>query len=263
MSTSYSYQKIPASRIATLDVYAVGKTRHHVSALLEFDVTESRSRLKELRREGRKISFNAWLISVIGKALKQHPEAASFLYSKKKLIVFDPINISVMVEKVSGGKKVPIPLVIERVNEKTAQEITQEIEDAKNQLFAKEDIVLNRRSKIVERLYYRLPGMLRRLIWKYMLKHPKTAYKNMGNAVITSLGMMGRINGWFIHTTIHPVSFGVGSVIKKPVVIGNEIKIREILNMTVLLDHDVMDGAPMVRLLNDLTQYIEKGGITD
>ncbi len=168
-----------------------------------------------------------------------------------------------MVEKVSDGKKVPIPLVIERVDEKSAQDITQEIEDAKNQQFAIDDIVLNRRSKIVERLYYRLPGMLRRLIWKYMLKHPKTAYKNMGNAVITSLGMMGRINGWFIHTTIHPVSFGVGSVIKKPVVIGNEIKIREILNMTVLLDHDVMDGAPMVRLLNDLTQYIEKGGITD
>jgi len=71
--------------------------------------------------------------------------------------------------------------------------------------------------------------------------------------------MTGRINGWFIHRSVHPVSFGVGSVIQKPVVKNNEIKIREILNMTILADHDVMDGAPMVRFLNDLTQSLETG----
>lgn len=58
---------------------------------------------------------------------------------------------------------------------------------------------------------------------------------------------------------MHPVSFGVGSVIMKPVVAGNEIKPREILNMTILVDHDVIDGAPMVRFLGDLTDYLENG----
>jgi pyruvate/2-oxoglutarate dehydrogenase complex dihydrolipoamide acyltransferase (E2) component len=81
----------------------------------------------------------------------------------------------------------------------------------------------------------------------------------MGNAVITSVGMIGRINGWFIHKSIHPISFGISSVLKKPVVVDNEIKVREILNMTILVDHDVIDGAPMVRFLNDLTKYIETG----
>jgi len=41
--------------------------------------------------------------------------------------------------------------------------------------------------------------------------------------------------------------------------VNNEILIREILNMTILVDHDVIDGAPMVRLLNDLTRLIESG----
>ncbi|MDZ7635784.1 MAG: 2-oxo acid dehydrogenase subunit E2 [Bacteroidales bacterium] len=71
--------------------------------------------------------------------------------------------------------------------------------------------------------------------------------------------MMGKVNGWFIHRSVHPVSFGIGSVIKKPVAIDNEIKIREILNMTILIDHDLVDGAPMVRMLKDLTKYIETG----
>ncbi len=81
----------------------------------------------------------------------------------------------------------------------------------------------------------------------------------MGNVAVTSVGMMGKINGWFIHKSVHPVSFGVGSVIKKPVVFENEVKIREILNMTILVDHDVVDGAPMVRFLDDLTDYVENG----
>ncbi|HZK60803.1 MAG TPA: 2-oxo acid dehydrogenase subunit E2 [Anaerovoracaceae bacterium] len=69
------------------------------------------------------------------------------------------------------------------------------------------------------------------------------------------------INGWFLHKSVHPVSFGIASILKKPVVIENEIRIREILNMTILVDHDVIDGAPMVRLLNDLTKSIESGEI--
>ena len=81
---------------------------------------------------------------------------------------------------------------------------------------------------------------MRRLAWKLMLSKPA-------------------INVWFIHNSIHPVSFGVGSVIKKPVVEGDKVVPKEILNMTILADHDLLDGAPMVRMLNDLSNAIEKG----
>jgi pyruvate/2-oxoglutarate dehydrogenase complex dihydrolipoamide acyltransferase (E2) component len=104
-----------------------------------------------------------------------------------------------------------------------------------------------------------MPGFIRRAVWKFLLRNPKIAYKKMGNAVITSVGMIGKINGWFIHRSVHPISFGVGSVLKKAVVIEKEIKIREILNMTILVDHDVIDGAPMVRFLNNLTKSLESG----
>ena len=85
------------------------------------------------------------------------------------------------------------------------------------------------------------------------------AFRKMGNVVVTSVGMMGKINGWFIQKSIHPVSFGIGSVIRKPLAVGSEVTIREVLNMTVLIDHDIIDGAPMVRVLDDLTSYIENG----
>jgi pyruvate/2-oxoglutarate dehydrogenase complex dihydrolipoamide acyltransferase (E2) component len=259
MNNSFYFKKIPQSRIATFDTFSIGLQKHHVSALLEFDVTDSRRKLQELRRSGINVSFNAWIIKVISSALQKNPEASAFIYGKKKLIIFNDINISILVEKKIGDSRVPIPLVIEKTNEKSPSDITLEIENAKNQELINKDIVLGKKPTVAEQIYYQLPGFLRRTIWKIILRNPRYAYKKMGNVAITSVGMIGRINGWFIHKSIHPLSFGIGSVIKKPVVINNEIKIREILNMTILVDHDVIDGGPMVRFLNVLTKNIEGG----
>ena len=73
-----------------------------------------------------------------------------------------------------------------------------------------------------------------------------------------------KINGWFIPISVHPICFGVGSIIKKPAVIDDKIVIREILNASVLIDHDVIDGAPMTRFINELKKNIENGsGLQD
>jgi pyruvate/2-oxoglutarate dehydrogenase complex dihydrolipoamide acyltransferase (E2) component len=262
MKKEFIYRPVPRSRIATFDTFSIGLKKHHVPALLEFDVTESRRKLQESRRGGVNISFNGWIIKVIGSVLKEHPEAAAYLRGKRRLMIFSDINISILVEKLINGEKVPIPLVIEKANTKSAQEITAEIENAKSQEITSDNIVINRQRSLSERIYYHLPGFVRRLIWNMMLANPGFAYKRMGNAAVTSVGMIGKVNGWFIHRSVHPVSFGIGSVIKKPVVIDNEVRIRDILNMTVLVDHDLTDGAPMVRMLKDLTNYIEAGAFT-
>ncbi len=259
MNDEFYYKRIPRTRIATFDIFSIGLRKHHVSALLEFDVTESRKKLRDLRRKGARVSFNGWMVKAISSVLAKHPEASAYLYNKRKLIIFREMNISILVEKKIGNEKVPIAMVLEKTNQKSALEITLEIENARGQELSGNDIVLQKRSSPAERIYFLLPGFLRRSIWKVMLGNPRVAYKKMGNAVITSVGMMGKINGWFIHKSVHPVSFGIGSILKKPVVIDGEIKIREVLNMTILADHDVIDGAPMVRFLNDLTEYIETG----
>ena len=263
MKRPYTFQSIPRSRIATFDVYSIGLQKHHVSAILEFDVTDSRRKLQEARRSGINVSFNAWLIKSISQVLQQHKSAAAYLYNKRKLIIFNDINISILVEKKIDGKKVPIALLIEKTNEKSAMEISTEIEEAKNRGLSKKEIVLHKKANRSENIYFSMPGFIRRSLWRIMLKNPKFAFNRMGNVVISSVGMMGTIKGWFLHKSVHPLSFGIGSVLKKPAVINNQIQVREILNMTILCDHDVIDGAPMVKLLNDLTKHIESGeGIT-
>jgi pyruvate/2-oxoglutarate dehydrogenase complex dihydrolipoamide acyltransferase (E2) component len=252
-------REFPKSRLATFDVYAAGKQKHHIAALLECDVTGSRLKLKALKAKGNRVSFTGWLIKEISKTLKEHKEAAAFLSGRRKIIIFNDIKISILVEKKINGMKVPMPLVIERSSDKSIEEITREITEGQTEELSEGTVVLNRKPAAMESFYYYMPGFMRRLVWKIMLKYPRFIYRKMGNAAVTSVGMAGQIRGWFIHASIHPVSFGIGSVIKKPLVIDDEIKVREVLNMTVLIDHDVIDGAPMARFVNALVKNIESG----
>lgn len=257
MSTGYYYKKFPRSRIATIDVYSIGQSKHHVVALLEFDVTDNRNNLKLLRREGNRVSFNGWIVKTIASVIHRHKEASAFLFSKRKLIVFEDVNVSFLVEKKIGDERVPIPLVIEKAQLKSLEEITSEIQNAVKGSLNENEIVINKQSTLAEKLYYFLPSFMRKIFWMIFLSRKKFAFAKMGNVAITSVGMIGKINGWFIHRSIHPIAFGIGSVLRKPVVVKNEIRIRDVLNMTVLMDHDVIDGAAMVRFLNDLTRELE------
>lgn len=251
--------KFPKSRLATIDICELSQQKHHVTGFIEIDVTEAREKIRRYKRETGRISFTAWLVKAISLTVKNHESVAAFLKGKRRIVVFDDVNISIVVEKRINGQKVPIPLVIEKANERTIEAITKQITDAQNEEMTDKAIVLNARSTRLERLYYNLPGFARRLAWRYMLKRPSLLFGKMGNVAITSLGMMGNINGWFIPKSIHPVCFGISSIIKKPVVVDNKICIREMLNMTILIDHDVIDGAPVARFINELSENIKNG----
>jgi pyruvate/2-oxoglutarate dehydrogenase complex dihydrolipoamide acyltransferase (E2) component len=46
--------------------------------------------------------------------------------------------------------------------------------------------------------------------------------------------------------------------VKKPVVAGKKIEIREMVNITAVFNHDIIDGAPAARFINRLRTIIEK-----
>jgi pyruvate/2-oxoglutarate dehydrogenase complex dihydrolipoamide acyltransferase (E2) component len=257
--SKYKIHKFPKSRIATIDVCAMGKKKHHVSAFLEMDVTLAKEKIKKYKKDVGKISFIAWLIKVIGHTVADKNAVAAYLAGKQKTIYFADVNISFLIEKEINGEKVPLPLVIEKANTLKIETITQLVNSSKQETLSNNQVVIQKRSTRAERFYYHLPGFVRRTIWKFMLKRPKMLFEKMGNVAVTSLGMYGKINGWFVPISIHPVCFGIGSVMKKPVVKNDNIEIRDILNLTVMIDHDVIDGGSMARFISALNKNIEAG----
>jgi hypothetical protein len=58
---------------------------------------------------------------------------------------------------------------------------------------------------------------------------------------------------------MHSLDLIVGSIAQKPAVVEGRIEPREMLNLTVAFDHDVVDGAPAARFVRRLFEVIECG----
>ena len=109
------------------------------------------------------------------------------------------------------------------------------------------------------RIYYALPQWVRLIFMRRILGNPRRSHAMMGTAVITSVGGAGHISGWVIPKAMHNLCFALGSIAKKPWVVANRVVIRDILHLTVLVDHDVVDGMPAVRFLSRLINNIQQG----
>jgi pyruvate/2-oxoglutarate dehydrogenase complex dihydrolipoamide acyltransferase (E2) component len=234
-----------------------------VRALLEVDVTEARQLIRQSRRSGTKISFTAWLIKSIADCVALHSTVAGLNDAKRNhVLVFEDVDISIAVEKEVDGVRVPLPYVIRKADKKPLREIQDEIESAKSQTVKSEgDYVLGEeQSEVGMKLFVRLPQWLRLILMRLLvLNHPQRVKTMMGTVMVTTAGMIGHTRGWIMPFGMHPLCLAFGSLNEQAAVYKGEIQKREILHLTVLIDHDVIDGVPAARFVDDLVKKMQAG----
>jgi 2-oxoacid dehydrogenases acyltransferase (catalytic domain) len=75
--------------------------------------------------------------------------------------------------------------------------------------------------------------------------------------------MFGHSCGWGLVPLPHTLGLVVGSIARKPAVVEDRIEPREILHLTVVFDHDVVDGAPAARFAARLVELVMRGAGLD
>jgi pyruvate/2-oxoglutarate dehydrogenase complex dihydrolipoamide acyltransferase (E2) component len=167
-----------------------------------------------------------------------------------------------VIEKELNGARVPLPYVIRRADQKTVFQISDEIQAARSQAAEGEaDYVLGKKSSpLGMRLFVSLPQWLRlALMRSLVLNHPQRFKDMMGTVMVTTVGMAGHTRGWIMPFGMHPLCLALGSLNEQPAVVRGEIQKRQILHLTVLVDHDVIDGIPAARFVDDLVRKLETG----
>jgi pyruvate/2-oxoglutarate dehydrogenase complex dihydrolipoamide acyltransferase (E2) component len=108
-----------------------------------------------------------------------------------------------------------------------------------------------------------LPFFVRKaLYWDRLLADPFRMKRQMGTVAITAVGMFADVRGgssWGIPIEFHPLTVALGGIARKPAVVGERTEPREFLGMTLMFDHDLIDGAPMAMFLQRLRELIESG----
>ena len=254
MRNKKGYKIIPLSfnRQAVAASASVTKGKNTIHSFTEVDITEPRRLIKEhFEKTGEKLSFTAYIVTCLARVIKKYPELNSFIKGRK-LIILDDVIISVLIEKEVDGERVPEPIGIKKAQEKNFYQIHNEIREAKKK---KTDKLGGLSDKTWIRF---IPKLLLKTFVRIADKNIHMAM-SYGKIAVTAVGMFSKEAVWFIPHGSATVLVTIGSISKKVVEIDGQYISREHLCLTVSFDHDIVDGVPAARFMNDFVGTIKSG----
>jgi chloramphenicol O-acetyltransferase len=261
MTKDYTKKRLSPFRLLSIYGYEAIGAGHNMYALIELDVTELRKSLRMQRKNGQNVSFFAYLLSAIAKSIDEHKEL-NHIRKGKNIYYFKEIDIDIPIEFEVNGVNEPRKYIVRNAASKTVTEITQEIDTAKN------NWKIEGNAGTVDKwgqrwIYFAsvFPSRLFKMLIKHFSKNPFLTKKGFGTTYVSSVSGFSDIPGFVIPYfagSNRPLAFAIGNVVKKPGIVGSEIKVRDFLSMTISINHDLVDGAPAARFINRLKNRIEE-----
>ncbi|NHJ46383.1 MAG: 2-oxo acid dehydrogenase subunit E2 [Asgard group archaeon] len=236
----------------------------HIKGILEVDVTKPVEIMNMYReRTGERLSFTSWVIKCVAQAVSDYRVVQTFRLGRNRMIEFYDVDIKTNVEKeTKDGMKIPIQYLVRKAQEKSFKEIHDEIRAA--QKYKEEKRKDERKIKRQQNLIMSLPVLLRKIFWHNIMTNPHKVKKHLGTIGVTALGMFGQgLSGYALPNTPHSTTFAIGAIVKKPIYIDGEFQPRDILHLTLIFNHDVVDGGPAVRFSNHLSVLMKEAYALD
>ncbi|NGX39088.1 MAG: Dihydrolipoyllysine-residue succinyltransferase component of 2-oxoglutarate dehydrogenase complex [Chlamydiae bacterium] len=186
------------------------------------NIMEIRSREQEgfMKRNGVKLGFMSFFVKATVAALKEFPDINSFI-DGDEIVTFDSHNICIAV---STEKGLMVP-VIRDCDEKSFGQIEQDI--AGFAVRAREGTI---------------------------------SIEDMrgGSFTITNGGVFGSMLSTPILNPPQSGILGMHTIVKRPVVVGNEVTIRPIMYLALSYDHRIVDGREAIQFLVHMKNNLEE-----
>jgi pyruvate dehydrogenase E2 component (dihydrolipoamide acetyltransferase) len=183
-----------------------------VALSLEADVTALIDWRERLEAEGIKVSYNVLLAKLVAVALREFPYMNAQLVDDEAFLEVDDINIGIAVDTERG-------LLVPVLRDADRKEVN---------LLQEEYAVLTERASSGKSTIADLEG---------------------GTFTVTNLGSLEIEQFMPIINIPECAILGVGAIVKKPVVVDDQIQIRPVMSLTLAFDHRLVDGAPAARFL--------------
>ncbi|QRZ13691.1 pyruvate dehydrogenase complex dihydrolipoamide acetyltransferase [Paracoccus methylovorus] len=174
---------------------------------------------KQLESRGVKLSVNDFIIKACALALQEVPDANA-VWAGDRILKLKPSDVAVAVA-IEGGLFTP---VLKDAQQKTLSALSAEMKD------------LAKRAKTKKLAPHEYQG---------------------GSFAISNLGMFGIENFDAVINPPHGAILAVGAGIQTPVVENGEVVIRNVMSMTLSVDHRVIDGALGAQLLEAIVRHLE------
>ncbi|HEY3289402.1 MAG TPA: dihydrolipoamide acetyltransferase family protein [Anaerolineae bacterium] len=210
----------PARRITAQRVAESARNIPHVTLTSEADATALVSAREQLNAElDEKVSYNALLLAIIARALREHPQLNAY-WADGRVGLYQSINIGIAVDT-PRGLYVPV------------------VRDATRPL-------IQLHNAIVE------------VTARTMAGNVTGDDFAEGTFTMTNLGMYEIDAFTPIINQPQAAILGVGRIIARPVAIGEQVAVRQMMMLSLSFDHRVVDGAPAAKFLQRVKALIER-----
>jgi pyruvate/2-oxoglutarate dehydrogenase complex dihydrolipoamide acyltransferase (E2) component len=240
----------PSNRRLVTAAVRAGKRMTPMHGLLDVDVSEA-NRLLAAHEPA--LSFTAFVVASVARAAAAHPEVHTYRDWRGRLVSHRHVDVNTIVEIATPQGPFPLAHVVRDADVRDVVDLTTELRRVKTDPSASgSGRLLVRASPVAARIPGLFPAM-------YALMGQSVRFRQrVGTVAVTAIGMFAGGGGYAIAPpTLMSLQVVVGGMSARPRVVNGQLEVREVLDLTVTVDHDVVDGAPAARFGAELRELIE------
>ena len=244
--TGYRTVNVPKMRRMIWDIMDEARRKDTIHISFDLELAGIQTQMEKYSAHcGIRVTLTTYIAKVLADSVAAEPEMQAYLNSKRQLVVFEDVDLSVMTERKIDGTRLPVPFVIRAANRKGLVEIDAAMKEARRKpLHTGRGPV-----SALESQFFSLPRIVRKIIWFFIRRDPRLFKAVAGTVALTSLPW--KIDGRGIGWGISPMTLTliIGATSNKVVLIEGKVVEQKVLQLNFSADHNVIDAAPLSRFI--------------
>lgn len=239
----------PRRRLVTAAVRA-GRRIVPMHGLFDADVTDS---LRLLAEDDPPLSVTALIVAALGRAVAANPEVHAYRDWRGRLVEHHQVDVQTLIEVPTTDGPFGLVHVVRDADIRSVRSISAELRTVKAEPTT---TTTGRLLAGVAPILGRIPGLYR--VMYAVMSRSRRARLATGTVQVSAVGMFAGGSGYAIApSSLASASVVVGGLSRRPRTFADRIELRDVLDLTVTIDHNVVDGAPAARFGADLRHLLE------
>jgi pyruvate/2-oxoglutarate dehydrogenase complex dihydrolipoamide acyltransferase (E2) component len=244
----------PSNRQLVTAALRAGRRKMPMYGLVDVDVTTANQLLASHDPPG---SLTAFVVATVARAAAAHPEVHAYRNWRGQLVTHQHVDVGTMVEISTPQGPFAIPYLLRDADVRGVPELTAELHRVKREpLTSGNGRWLERAAPAATHIPGAVPALYA------VLARSVTARQRIGTVAVTAVGMFAGGGGFGITPlTLMSLEVVVGGMTQRPRAVDGQVSIRDVLDLTLVIDHNVVDGAPATRFAAEFRELLESAAV--
>jgi pyruvate/2-oxoglutarate dehydrogenase complex dihydrolipoamide acyltransferase (E2) component len=202
-------------------------------------------------------SLTAFVVASVARAAAAHPEVHAYRNWRGQLVTHYHVDVATMVEIPTRQGPFAIPHVLRDADVREVPELTAELRRVKRApSTSPSGRWLDRTAPTATRIPSVIPAMYA------VMARSVTARQRIGTVGVTAVGMFAGGGGFGITPlSLMSLEVIVGGMSQRPRIVDGQVAVRDVLDLTLAIDHNVVDGAPAARFAVEFRRLLESAAV--